>query len=36
LATVPLLQDNSRNTLNGLRTEIDQFRSRYHPGPRRE
>jgi ATP-dependent RNA circularization protein (DNA/RNA ligase family) len=33
LATVPLLQDNSRHTINGLRSEIDHFRSRYHPGP---
>jgi ATP-dependent RNA circularization protein (DNA/RNA ligase family) len=33
LATVPLLQDNSSHTLNGLSSEIDQFQSRYHPGP---
>jgi ATP-dependent RNA circularization protein (DNA/RNA ligase family) len=33
LATVPLLQDNSRHTVNGLRSEIDQFESRYHSGP---
>jgi len=33
LATVPLLQDNSRHTVNGLRREINHFRSRYHPGP---
>lgn len=33
LATVPLLQDDSRHTLHGLSSEIDQFRSRYHPGP---
>lgn len=33
LATVPLLQDDSRHTLNGLRNEIDHFHSRYHPGP---
>ena len=33
LATVPLLQDNSHHTLHGLSSEIDQFHSRYHPGP---
>jgi hypothetical protein len=33
LATVPLLQDNSRHTINGLRSEIDHFHSRFHPGP---
>lgn len=33
LATVPLLQDDSRHTLQGLSSEIDQFQSRYHPGP---
>ncbi|MFN9871931.1 MAG: RNA ligase family protein [Cyanobacteriota bacterium] len=33
LATVPLLQDKSHHTINGLRYEIDHFRSRYHPGP---
>lgn len=33
LATVPLLQENSRHTINGLRHAIDRFRSRYHPGP---
>jgi ATP-dependent RNA circularization protein (DNA/RNA ligase family) len=33
LATVPLLQDNSRHTLHGLSSEIDQFHSLYHPGP---
>ena len=33
LATVPLLQDDSCHTLHGLSSEIDQFRSRYHPGP---
>ena len=32
-ATVPLLQDNSNHSLNGLRSEIDHFRSRYQPGP---
>jgi hypothetical protein len=33
LATMPLPQDNSRHTINGLCGEIDHFRSRYHPGP---
>lgn len=33
LATVPLLQDNSHHTLNGLRSEINYYRSHYHPGP---
>jgi len=33
LATVPLLQDNNSHTIHGLRSEIDHFRSRYHPGP---
>lgn len=33
LATVPLLQDNRRHTLNRLRSEIDELQSRYHPGP---
>jgi ATP-dependent RNA circularization protein (DNA/RNA ligase family) len=33
LVTVPLLQDNSRHTVNGLRSEIDHFHSRFHPGP---
>jgi hypothetical protein len=33
LATVPLLQDDSRHSLEGLRHEIDHFRNRYHPGP---
>jgi ATP-dependent RNA circularization protein (DNA/RNA ligase family) len=33
LVTVPLLQDNSRHTVNGLRSEINLFHSRFHPGP---
>ena len=33
LVTVPLLQDNSRHTVNGLRSEINHFHSRFHPGP---
>lgn len=33
LATVPLLQENSHHTLHGLSSEIDQFQSRFHPGP---
>ena len=33
LATVPLLQNDSRHSLEGLRHEIDHFHSRYHPGP---
>ena len=33
LATVPLLQVDSRHSLEGLRHEIDYFHSRYHPGP---
>jgi len=33
LATVPLLQSNGRHSLSGLARELEQFRSRYHPGP---
>jgi len=33
LATVPLLQDDSRHSLGGLCQEIDHFHSRFHPGP---
>lgn len=33
LATVPLLQDDSRHNLQGLSSEIDELQSRYHPGP---
>lgn len=33
LVTVPLLQGNSRHTINGLRSEIDHFLSRFQPGP---
>jgi ATP-dependent RNA circularization protein (DNA/RNA ligase family) len=33
LATVPLLQESCRHTISGLRSKIDDFRSRYHPGP---
>ncbi len=33
LATVPLLQDDSRHTLQGLSSEIDELQSRFHPGP---
>lgn len=33
LATVPLLQDDTRHTIKELRSEMDHFRSRYHQGP---
>lgn len=33
LATVPLLQNDSRHSLEALSHEIDHFCSHYHPGP---
>jgi hypothetical protein len=33
LATVPLLQDDSHHTIEDLRSEIENFHSRYHSGP---
>jgi ATP-dependent RNA circularization protein (DNA/RNA ligase family) len=33
LATVPLLQDESRHELNRLSDELDHYSSLYHPGP---
>ena len=33
LAAVPLIQDNRCHSMEGLRHEIDHFRSLYHPGP---